>query len=260
MSSSLQEKLLQYAPEPPQKVWEEIADSLDASASTLSDKLYQFEETPAAEVWNKINNKLDNNQPAKVLPFFQRHKTVLRYGAAAAILIFVAVAAVLLVNRKNESGSMATIPANSQSQPAQTNSTVPAPDVEPKSTLLAEIPENNSNVRESLGDEKRNLLHRLRPQMQLGSVELAKNFIPETAERKQTVDLGEPLEKYMVYSDGDGNAMKLPKKLFDFISCVKENILCKEEMQQLQEKFAAADFSNDFTGVLEMIKNLKENQ
>jgi hypothetical protein len=64
----------------------------------------------------------------------------------------------------------------------------------------------------------------------------------------------------MVYSDGDGTAMKLPKKLFDFITCVREDILCKQEMQQLQQRFASTVLTTDFTGVLEVLKTLKENQ
>ena len=63
-----------------------------------------------------------------------------------------------------------------------------------------------------------------------------------------------------MYSDGDGNAMRLPKKLFDFISCVKEDVSCKQEMQQWQQQFAAAVLTTDFTGVLEILKTLKENQ
>jgi hypothetical protein len=259
MSSTYRDKLLQYAPEPPQKVWDEIAKSLDAATPALSEKLYQFETAPPAGVWEKINNKLGNNQPAKVIPFFQKHKTVLRYSAAAAILIFI-VAASIFFSQEKEAGNIAGIPVEQQSQKGKTNADASVPSLQSKNTLLAETKDDESSVQKNSPAEKQSLLHHLPSQTQLGAVELAKNFIPEVAEQKQTVDAATAVEKYMVYSDDDGNAMKLPKKLFDFISCVKENILCKEEMQQLQEKFAAADFSNDFTGVLEMIKNLKENQ
>jgi hypothetical protein len=54
--------------------------------------------------------------------------------------------------------------------------------------------------------------------------------------------------------------MKLPKKLFDFITCVKEDITCKQEMQQLQQRFASSVLTTDFTGVIEILKTLKENQ
>ena len=80
------------------------------------------------------------------------------------------------------------------------------------------------------------------------------------AYEKQTVATNIPLEKYMVYSDGDGNAMKLPKKLFDFITCVREEVVCQQQMQQLQQRFALTAMTTDFTGVLDIVKNLKENQ
>lgn len=259
MSSSFKDKLLQYAPEPPLKVWDEIAKSLDAATPALSEKLYQFEVTPPASIWDNINNKLNDNQPATIVPFFQKYKTVLRYSAAAAILTFIVVTAVFF-NQKKETGNMANIPAKQQSKKNNANTGASISDLERGNTLLAEAKDDKNNALKNSFAEKQNLLHHLPPQTQLGSVEFEKNFIPVTAEGKKTVDAVTAVEKYMVYSDDDGNAMKLPKKLFDFISCAKENILCKEEMQQLQEKFAAADFSNDFTGVLEMLKNLKENQ
>lgn len=259
MSSTFKDRLLQYAPEPPQQVWDEIEKSLNSFTPILSKKLYQFEATPSAGVWNKINNKLNNSQTATIVPFFKKHKTVLRYSGAAAIFIFIVLAAVFY-NQKQEKGNIATnVPAEQQNNKKNVNADTSTPDLELKNTLLAETKNGKNNIFKT-SPEEQDQLHYLPAQTQLGSVEFAKNFIPEKAEQKQTVDAVTAIEKYMVYSDEDGNAMKLPKKLFDFVSCVKENILCKEEMMQLQEKFATADFSNDFTGVLEMLKNLKENQ
>ncbi|MGN6165420.1 MAG: hypothetical protein ACTHOF_12860 [Flavisolibacter sp.] len=258
MSNTFKDKLLQYAPEPPQKTWDEIAKSLDSATPILSNKLYQFETAPPAGVWDRINNKLNNNQAAKIVPFFQKQKNVLRYAAAAAILLLVVVAAVFF-NQKEEMGNIAiNVPTEQQSKKNNINADASVPDLGSKNTLMAETKTDKNNILKNF--EEQSQLHHLPSQTQLGSVEIAKNFIPETAEQKQTVNAAAAIEKYMVYSDDDGNAMKLPKKLFDFVSCVKENILCKEEMMQLQEKFATADFSNDFTGVLEMLKNLKENQ
>jgi hypothetical protein len=85
------------------------------------------------------------------------------------------------------------------------------------------------------------------------------SFMPVNAERVQTVDEDIPLEKYMVYSDGEGTAIKLPKKLFDFFSCVKEEAECKMQMRQLQQQFASTS-TTDFGGVMELVKKLADNQ
>ena len=64
----------------------------------------------------------------------------------------------------------------------------------------------------------------------------------------------------MVYSDDDGNAMRLSKKLVELISCVKEEVVCAEQVQQMQYKIANYITTNDFSGLMEMLRNMKENK
>lgn len=261
MSTQLQNKLLHYAPEPPEKVWEAIVNSLEESASPLSEKLYHFEATPSTEVWDKINSQLDAVRFAKVVPFLHRYKKVVRYSTAVAVVTFLAITTTLLIGKQTQSET--TSQQAQVQQPTSNSKTSAAPTQKDGSNgevFLANIGETKINTQPSTASEKRNVLHRLRPPFQLASVEVGENFVPEAAEIKQTVNTDLPVEKYMVYSDADGNAMKLPKKLFDFISCVQEDVNCKQQLQQLQQKFASTALTTDFTGVLELLKNLKENQ
>jgi hypothetical protein len=64
----------------------------------------------------------------------------------------------------------------------------------------------------------------------------------------------------MIYSDGDGNAVRLPKKIFSAFACPTEDIKCKQRLQQLREKFAESAMTADFTGLLQILKSLQENQ
>jgi hypothetical protein len=116
------------------------------------------------------------------------------------------------------------------------------------------------NDQRNYSEEKKTILKRLRPQLKLGSLVITNRFVPKVAQTKQTVDKDASAEKYMIYSDGDGNVLKLSKKLFDFFSCAKEEVVCREQMQQLQQQFASTSLSTDFTSVLEMLQKLKENQ
>jgi len=260
MSDQIQNKLLEYAPKPPENVWDAINNALD-EGFCVSRKLYQFEETPPARVWNKINNELLVSQSGKVVPFFIKHRKIVRYSTAAAILLTIVITSTFVIGKRTRPTGPHTS-SNSSSQPATVvNLETSKTGINSKNNhTLAAAQENETSTIENLREEKKTLLNKLRPQMKLGFVVLSKKFIPKVAHIKQTVSPDEPVEKYMVYSDGDGNAMKLPKKLFDFIACVKQDIQCQQQMMQLQQKFAATGVMTDFTGVLEMLKNLKENQ
>lgn len=260
MSTQLQNKLWHYAPEPPQKVWDTIASRLnDKMEAGFPKKLYDFETSPSPLAWDKINARLDAPSPAKVIPFFQKHKKLVQYAAAAAVVIFLALTTLLLIDNKTGSAITATTP---ETVPPPQRNIAPktSPDQGPAPESNSLLASARSNTNEKNTEEKKSPYNKLQPQSKLGAIISHWTFMPKVAEAKQTVSSNTSSEKYMVYSDGDGNAMKLPKKLFDFITCVKEDMLCKEEMQQLQQKVASAVLTTDFTGVLEVLKNLKENQ
>jgi hypothetical protein len=261
MSTQLQNKLWHYAPEPPQKVWETIASLLDEKTEAgFPKKLYDFEASPSPQTWDKIKARLEAPSPAKVVPFFQKHKKLIQYAAAAAIVILLAVTTTLLTENKPGSARTATTPATVQNRQRNIDSKA-SPDqrTTPKSNSLLASARPDTDYQKN-AEEKKSPYSKLQPQTKLGAIISRLTFMPKVAEAKQTVSSDIPFEKYMVYSDGDGNAMKLPKKLFDFITCVKEDMLCKQEMEQLQQKVASAVLTTDFTGVLEVLKNLKENQ
>lgn len=261
MDSQIQNKLLQYAPKPPEKIWEAIAGSLDETFSpSLSEKLYQFEQTPPAEVWDNIHTQLTTPETAPVKRLPNKHQIALRYIAAAAILLFIAIGILLLVGRRTGSSDLSKIEYTNQNQ--RLNSGSATADAKKPSennglSLTSIYASKNGYHRNSSAEER--LQNKMQPKMHLGSVVVSKSFIPRIAEAKQTVANNGSAEKYMVYSDGNGHVIKMSKKLFDFIACVKEDIMCQQQMESLQQKFAST-VNTDFTGVLEMLKNLKENQ
>jgi hypothetical protein len=258
MSNQLQTKLLEYAPEPPAKVWNAIEAALDEGSPTLAHKLYEFEVSPPSQVWDKIDSELDKtSQPAELIPFYQLHKKAIGY-AAAALLFLLTITSGYLMNRKTQSASFVTSPI--PSQPKQDNAnTFNQTDPSHNTTLYTQV-NGSPNDQRNYSEEKKTILKRLRPQLKLGSLVITNRFVPKVAQTKQTVDKDASAEKYMIYSDGDGNVLKLSKKLFDFFSCAKEEVVCREQMQQLQQQFASTSLSTDFTSVLEMLQKLKENQ
>ena len=48
--------------------------------------------------------------------------------------------------------------------------------------------------------------------------------------------------------------------MYDAITCPNKDVSCLEKIKQLQEKMAASTMFADFTGVLDILDNLGENQ
>jgi hypothetical protein len=100
----------------------------------------------------------------------------------------------------------------------------------------------------------------LGPETSLKSTASIERVVPQYAERTNAIDYSSTDDKYMIYSDGDGNAMRLPKKLYDAFACNTDRITCKQKLKKLQEQVAASAMKTDFTGILDMLNNLQENQ
>lgn len=255
MSNTFQNKLLNYTQKPPQKVWDVIATALDKeTSSTLSHKLYHFKEMPPEPAWQKIKSQLDAiAEPVKVVSFYNKYRRPLRYSAAAAILVFLAITTSLLITKKTKTEGIAQtgIPlTTSQNSPF----IIPSQPHEATNTITSANVSNEENV------QGKKPAFKLLPQKTVNFYTAVKKLFPKVVERKHTIVSDASIDKYMIYSDEEGNAVKLPKKLFDFFSCAAEEIACKEKMQLLQQKFATTSLSTDFTGILELLKNIKENQ
>ncbi|MFL5810973.1 MAG: hypothetical protein ACJ749_15740 [Flavisolibacter sp.] len=80
------------------------------------------------------------------------------------------------------------------------------------------------------------------------------------ASRTTAIDYTTPVDKYMIYSDGDGKAVRLSKKLYDDYACATDKIICKQKIKKLQEQVASAAMKSDFTGILDILNKLEENQ
>lgn len=264
MNPEILKKLLQYEPEPPAGVWKGISKALDENISGgLSGKLQNYEAVPPAGTWEKIAENLTAKTPGKII---KRSKffTVARVAAAASVIIIMA-ASIIFWNR-DEDGMIAVDnpvkPVQQQQQPQQ-NSQASAPVNIQKETdrqnFQQPVPSTSEQRKEPTSYARNNPAKPQRSYTRDDHAE-SRSFIPEEAKEKAIAVSSYPVEKYMVYSDEDGNAMRVPKKLFEIMSCVKEEILCQQQVQQLQSKFASYVTSNDFTGLMEMLRNMKENK
>lgn len=257
MSSQIQHKLFNYEVPPPQGVWNKIAESLDENISlTLSEKLYQYEEEPSTTVWQNISSQLDDStkQGAKVVPFFVRYRKPLKYSAAVAIFAFAALLTSLFISKKSESELPAQNIAGSISTKKDTSKSPIESKVEASLVKLSEGNKTEHTVAQSKVSRIK------QDDYEPSSSSSFESFLPQQAERNEVVSSSVPGDKYMMYSDDDGNVVRLPKKIFSAFACPTEDIICKQKLQQLKQKFAASAMTADFNGLLQILKSLQENQ
>jgi hypothetical protein len=257
MSNQLQHKLLHYEAPPPEGVWNKIAASLDENISlTLSEKLYRYEEEPSSLVWQNISSQLDNpvSERAKIVPFYVRYRKPLKYSGAVAIFVFLAILSSLFISKKTES----EVPAQGIATSIGTKKDTSKPSGSSK--------ENNSVAQLSEKNKPEHLIARSKisriqqDDYQSSSSSSFESFLPQQAEKNEMVSSSISSDKYMMYSDGDGNVVRLPKKIFSAFACPTNDVICKQRLQQLKEKFAQSAMTADFTGLLQILKSLQENQ
>ena len=256
MSNQLQHKLFNFEVPPPEGVWNKITASLNENpALTLSEKLSRYEEEPSVAVWQNISLQLDNSfkQKAKVVPFYVRYSRPLKYSAAVAIFAFMALLASLFISKKTESELPAQDIANYNATKKDTSK---SPMQSKGVNTIAQL----SGANKTQHSVARTKLSRIKQEEYQNSSSSFESFLPQQAERIEMVSSYIPSDKYMMYSDGDGNVVRLPKKIFNAFACPTDDVICKQKLQLLKEKFAKSAMTADFTGLLQILKSLQENQ
>ena len=257
MTNSLQNKLLHFEAKPPEEAWSKIADALDMQ-ETYTDRLFRYQETPPATGWAAIETALNRSgYPAKVVAF-SAYKKPLRYLAAASFIAIILTAAVLYwrqPDRGSQTGTAKSLFPSAKKDdvaarpsPAQTNvaaTTLPS---------LAML-DKAASPRRKLSIAKR-ILRFIHPQNSWRAMAFTGEFIPKEVTESSLLDFS-LLDNFMVYSDNDGNVMKLPKKLFSLVNCQNGDLSCKERVQQLQQKLSASNSSPDFFGMLDQLRQMQ---
>jgi len=258
MSTNIQDKLLQHEETPDDNVWNRIVAALDeGSLSTVGSRLNEFQTPPPPAAWTSIEKQL----PAPVIPLFRRYGKRLRYASAAAAVLAGAFLLSLFYPKQSES--------EEAGQPRITRlSVLPLPQkAEQSNDDRIEQPTINDVVTHVTVPKMERLSFaavrdkesRVRHEATTASLDIC-DLIPEVAHRKTAIALNAAVDRYMIFSREDGNAVKLPRKLFDAVACPAKDDNCKQNLREVQQKFASSAISADFTGVLEILRNLGENQ
>ena len=262
MDNQIQNKLSQFEVQPPEGSWQRLADALDENTLRgIGNKLSQLEVLPNQDAWSRINSHLNNAAPARVIPFHRKYAKHLKYGSAVAVFAAVALVSNLLISKKT--GSEITVPStvknilNTPRNQQQQDAAVEFPVTTDRDVAVNETAPLTSRHKNFAYTRKER--SELTPTM-AGLVSSGNNVIPQYAHRNTIIAFNEDSDRYMAYSMDNGNAIKLPKKMYDAITCPTKDANCLQKIKQLQEKMAASALLADFTGVLDILNNLGENQ
>jgi hypothetical protein len=260
MNKDIQNKLAQFEAQPPAEAWNRIAAALDDSLNNTAIRLQELEVSPPLQTWDHINHQLDEKSKAPIIPFYKKYATALLTGSAAAVLALILFFSGILSNKgtvsepsfmqvvRNLQPTVETEPTTVNKEQQNLNEATPAEaSIARRSYKQESVTENKRDI-ETLAFASHDY------------VAPVEKLIPDCVERNSALAFTHPVDRYMVYSREDGNAVKLPKKLFDAVACPSKDAECKLKLKQVQEKFAASAFTADFTGVLDIINNLGENQ
>ena len=264
MDKQLQHKLFNYEEKPNTKIWADIVDALDDQTSEVSKKLFQLETIPSSNNWNKIALSLDSNTETIVVPFYKRYRNTIKSINAVAAIVLLIFTVTLIINRGSVSGEL----SNQQNNPASNQQIIDKNDDSDVTTRInnteEDIEKDISILRRShsyaSGILLKNKVQKLKPLGARPRIH-ASSIISEL---KTSIVNNNLLDKYIVIPSADGKAVKLPKKIYDKVSCAKDAVdyekACKEALANLQNKIATQISATDFTGLIDILQNLQENQ
>jgi hypothetical protein len=257
MEQNFQDRLKNFQFPPPDGAWNRIEDVLEAQREKkLARKLFYFEVMPPTQVWQKLSFRIGKDKstgtPKKPI------KKYLVYASIAASIILSIVSVNLMTgnNSTETEESLITKPKLEKPSSEQTN---PKPNtitvIDNSRNLIAAVhptvKKNGSQHKFSLKNIEEHLI---------GSTSSLQKFIPESASRNQEISYEDGLDKYMIYASNDGNAVRLPKKMYDNIACPSNDPSCREKIKLLQQKMAQGSFASDFTGVLDLLSNMDDRK
>lgn len=259
MSSNLQHKLSKYEAAPPVHVWDNIAAALDEKEGSLEDRLYHYQQQPPAQVWDKLEEALDNVSPAKTLPLKSFNK-IFRYATAAAVIIFIAIGSTYYFGATHKAAGIAIQPLQKKVAPAPAQNTIVAitdtTDIKQVAQFKKQVPVQN--VKQSRYFPI-NIAKAVKLPVKRA---LTKPSLPAFVAVSNHSFQAPKTERYMIATVNDGTAIRLPKKVYTSFACAGMfvEINCKEKLQAVQQKIMNTSLATDFTGLIDLLHNLQDNQ
>ena len=254
MSEQLRHKLFNYYAQPPANARNKINSALNENGDDqLSDRLLQYEVNPPKLIWDNISASLNKNEK-DIVPFKIRFFKSVKYVAVAAALISIVVFVSLFVNRKAISEEVGLSPVINQNI---TPPVLPA-DTEKQTNISIETDGYNKSLVMVYTNNKKASNKRVLPLYgQFPNAQLT-DLTNQVIRHNYPIETSTLLDRYIIFSKSSGDAFRLSKKLYHLFNCSDTDENCKENIEAIQLRMAdpALMASADFSGVLDLIKNM----
>ncbi len=254
MSKQLQHKLFHYHTLPPADVWNKINLALDEkSDQQFSERLFQYEVTAPTFMWDIIAVSL-NEKETQVTRLTKRFVKPLRYSAAAAALIGIAVLVSLLINKKSVSEEVALSPVIKQ----KISSPVSSATKEKQADSFIENSGNNKSSDIVYSNNKKTFIRKALPLYTHSAVTALNELTDHVVTHNYPIATSTVLDRYIIFSKSSGDAFRLSRKLYHLFACSDTDENCKENIEAMQQRMADPTLmaSADFSGILDLIRNM----
>jgi hypothetical protein len=274
MSTTIQNKLLNYEVSPPAGAWQKIEDALDESelAHEFPSRLYGTEIIPPVTAWNKIANSLDAElEPAK--PERRKIAPLLRYAAAAILIGLLTWGGILALNNKSGNKDL----AKNEPLPAEKNNPAPIFDqhTNPEETTISidnNIPTEEARNDAALEASKRTVAKLDMPaKSRIKEIASGYYFASSSGAGNLTGIISQDQmnecdisSRYITLMSPEGNIIRISKKLTDLACCVsgeEENNECRDQMKKWREKIICSPTchsTGSFMDILGLVDALQE--
>lgn len=264
--NSLRNKMHNYEVPPPAGVWDRVAAALDEAeqGSSFVTVLQQMEVSPPPAAWKSIAASLEGEEATApvVKPVYRRLPQIVRYAAAAILLLLATYGVIRLGSDAEEAGPDITssAPAAPADSPAA-RTAIPHDAVTGNQPSAVEAPaQPSSDTREAPVHFARNnrsntaALAETMPAAQLAKAIYTYNdHVPKIADR------------YITLLTPDGSFIRMAKKWGNLLCCVageEQDVDCKNQLKAWQDKLAESSILSapgNFMDIVTLVNSLNDD-
>lgn len=266
--NSLRDKMRNYEVPPPAGVWDRVAAALDEAeqGSNFVTALQQMEATPPPAAWKNIARalKTDENAIPSVKPVYRRLPQIVRYAAAAVLLLLAAYGVMRLTSDVEESAPPMVSSAPSVSKDSQGTHRVSPNDAVAANPTSVPAAETHAQAQ---------------PASREASVRFARNASSNTAAMGQTMSASDPGRAIYTYNDHvpkiadryitlltpDGSFIRMAKRWGNLLCCVageEQDADCKNQLKAWQDKLAESSVLSapgNFMDIVTLVNSLNDD-
>lgn len=266
--NSLRNKMHHYEVPPPAGVWDRVAAALDEAeqGSNFVAALQQMEVSPPSTSWSNIEGALEAEEttiPA-VRPVYRRLPQIVRYAAAAVVLLLATYGVIRLGSDAEEAGPV--IISSAPAAPADSHSTrtaTPGDAAAANPAPAMEVPAQATPVnQESSAHFARNA--RSNPATGAETIS-ASQLTRATAIYTYNDHVPKIADRYITLLTPDGSFIRMAKKWGNLLCCVageEQDADCKNQLKAWQDKLAESSIlaaPGNFMDIVTLVNSLNDD-